>query len=260
LSSFFRAWYVFLALGLATFVATAFVGRAPTLLSAAVAMPHQMPHRLGVNARETLASLTDRRALREENAALREALDAERAHARELELETARLREVLAIRDDQSPGVVTTAPVVGGSSGLTVERLVLGAGPGDGVVPNMPVTVPAGLVGIVTDAAAGRTVVRTILDPESRVGVSVRDKGGQGVAVGEVGGRVRVVRFVQSEPVEVGDVVETSSYGGLFPRGVRVGVVTEVLPPDPNDLRRSFLVEPAVDLSTLLQVALIAPQ
>ena len=85
-------------------------------------------------------------------------------------------------------------------------------------------------------------------------------KGGQGVAVGEIGGRVRVVRFVEDEPVAVGDVVETSSYGGLFPRGVRVGVVDEVLPPDPNDLRRTFLARPAADLSTLLEVALIAPQ
>jgi rod shape-determining protein MreC len=260
LSSFFRAWYVFLALGLLTFVATAFVGRAPTTLSAAIALPHQLPYRAGVTLRETLAAMVERRGLRRENAELRDALDASRARVRELELETARLREILAIRDDQSPGVVATAQVVGGSSGLAVERLTLGAGTRDGVVERMPVTVPAGLVGIVTEVTAGRSVVRTVLDPESRVGVTVRGKGGQGVAVGEIGGRVRVVRFVESDPVEVGDVVETSSYGGLFPRGVRVGVVTEVLPPDPNDLRRAFLVEPSADLSTLLEVALIAPQ
>jgi rod shape-determining protein MreC len=260
LSSFFRAWYVFLALGLLTFVASAFVGRAPGRLSAAVALPHQVPYQAGVTLRETLRATLDRRELRRENAELRDALDASRARVRELELETARLREILAIREAQSPGVVATAQVVGGSSGVVVERLTLGAGSTDGMRERMPVTVPAGLVGIVTEVTPRRAVVRTILDPESRVGVSVRGKGGQGVAVGEIGGRVRVVRFVEDEPVAVGDVVETSSYGGLFPRGVRVGVVDEVLPPDPNDLRRSFLVRPAADLSTLLEVALIAPQ
>lgn len=260
MSNFLRAWYVFLALGLATFVGSAFVGRAPTTLSATVALPQQIPYRIGVQLRETLASMVDRRALRVENRALRDALAEERQRARNLELDVARLEETLAIRDAQSPGVVTTAPVVGGSSGVTVERLVLGTGRSAEIRPNMPVTVPAGLVGIVTEVAAGRAVVRTILDAESRVGVSVRGKGGQGVAVGEIGGRVRAVRFVESEPVEVGDVVETSSYGGLFPRGVRIGVVVETLPPDPNDLRRSFLIEPSADLSTLLEVALIAPQ
>lgn len=259
MSSFFRAWYAFLALALLTFVFTAFVGRAPTRLSTVVALPHQMPHRTGVQLRDTLGALLDRRQLRDENARLSRALEASRERARQLELEIARLQEVLAIREAQSPGVVTTAPVVGGSSGATVQRLTLGSGASAGVVNGMPVTAPAGLVGIVTDVTERRAVVRTLLDPESRVGATVRGRGGQGVAVGEVGGGVRVVRFVEDDPVQPGDIVETSSYGGLFPRGVRIGVVREVLPPDPNELRRSFLVDPAVDLSTLLEVALIAP-
>lgn len=259
MSNLLRAWYVFLALGLLTFIVTAFVGRVPTTLSAAVALPQDAPYRAGANLRATLEALVDRRDLRAENAALRDALAAARADVRSLELETERMREILAIRDAQSPGVVTTAPVVGGSAGETVDRLRLGRGRSAPVAPDMPVTTPAGLVGIVTDVAAGRAVVRTILDPESRVGVTVRGKGGQGVAVGDVGGRVRVVRFVETDPVEVGDVVETSSYGGLFPRGVPVGTVVARLPEDPNDLRRSFLVAPAADLSALLEVALIAP-
>ncbi len=107
--------------------------------------------------------------------------------------------------------------------------------------------------------ASRSAVVRTVLDPQSRVGVTVRGKGGQGVAVGEVDGRIRVDRFVTEQPVEVGDIIETSAVGGLFPRGLRVGVVSEVLPQDPNELRRSFLVTPMVDLATTLDVVLIAP-
>jgi len=259
LSSLLRAWYVFLALGLATFVATAFIGRAPTTLSATIALPHQVAYRVGVNLREALAAMTDRRDLRTENAALRDALAAERESARELELQVARLQEVLAIRDAQSPGVVTTAPVVGGSTGELVDRLILGAGRDAPLELGMPVTVPEGLVGIITDVTGERGVVRTILDPESRVGVTVRGKGGQGVAIGDVASGVRIVRFIEGAPVELGDVVETSSYGGLFPRGVRVGTVIAIDPRDPNELRRSFLVEPAADLSTLLEVALITP-
>jgi len=36
--------------------------------------------------------------------------------------------------------------------------------------------------------------------------------------------------------------------------------VQEVQPPDPNELRRSFLVRPSVDLATLREVVLLAPQ
>jgi rod shape-determining protein MreC len=79
------------------------------------------------------------------------------------------------------------------------------------------------------------------------------------VAVGDVGGPAARRPLRRRGPIEVGDVVETSAVGGLFPRGLQVGVVIEVLPQDPNELRRSFLVAPAVDLSTLLDVVLIAP-
>jgi rod shape-determining protein MreC len=60
--------------------------------------------------------------------------------------------------------------------------------------------------------------------------------------------------------VQPGDFVETSSFGGIFPRGVLVGEVIEVTPKDPNTLRRSFVLRPTVDMSTVLEVALIAPQ
>ena len=57
----------------------------------------------------------------------------------------------------------------------------------------------------------------------------------------------------------VGDVVETSSRGGLFPRGVTVGRVVEVMPKDPNALRREFLVQPSADVDKLLEAVLIRP-
>lgn len=78
--------------------------------------------------------------------------------------------------------------------------------------------------------------------------------------MGLPGGLIRVSDFIEAEEVQVGDLVETSSIGGLYPRGVLVGTVVEVPPRDPNGLRRSFTVEPAIDLSILLEVALISPQ
>ncbi len=260
MSSLLRAWYVLLALGLLTFVITAFVGRVPADVSASVALPHNLLYRSGMNVRATMRSLADRSDLRHEVSALHQTVATLQQGNRDLELQLQRLREVLAVRQEQSPGVVTTASVIGGSSGPAFARLDLSKGMQDGVLLNMPVTVPEGLVGIITNVSPHNAVVRTVLDPQSRVGVTVRGRGGQGIAVGEVGGRIRVTDFIAEKPVEVGDKVETSSYGGLFPNGVLVGTVEQVLPPNPNELRRSFIVQPAVDLSTLSEVVLLAPQ
>jgi rod shape-determining protein MreC len=258
--SFVRAWYVFVGLSLLSFVFTAFVGTVPADVSSAVALPHDLIATSGRNLRTTVVSLGDRADLRADNAALRDALADSEASRRQLELRMQELEALLEVRRNQSPGAVLVASVVGRSRSPAIDTLTLGAGRRDGVVRGMPVSAPAGLVGIVVEVAETRSVVRTLLDPRSRVGVSVRDKGGQGVAVGDVGDLVRVDRFIAEREVNEGDVVETTSYGGLFPRGIAVGVVREVLPQDPNELRRSFLVQPAVDFGALKDVVLFTPQ
>lgn len=260
MSSLLKAWYAFLVVGLVTVALTGFVGRLPVELTARVALPHDMLRTGALNLRQALASLVERRDLRAEVDALTGSVAALEQERRFLELEVQRLEEVLQVRQMQSPGVVATAPVIGGGSGPDIARLIIGLGRRDGVQRNMPVTVPAGLVGIVTEVSESSAVVRTVLDPQSRVGVSVRGRGGRGTVVGEVANLLRVTRFIEDGPVEVGDLVETSSLGGLFPVGVLVGVVEEVLPPDPYELRRTFLVRPGVDMATLREVVLLAPQ
>jgi rod shape-determining protein MreC len=165
LSSFFRAWYLFLGLGLLTFVFSAFVGRVPLGISSAVALPHNLPFRAGVNLRGAVESLFDRRDFRRLVSALQQERDALLADNRALQLQLDRLGIILDVREEQAPGVVTTAQVIGGSSGTIVDRLEIGGGRSDGLLVNMPVTVPAGLVGLIIDVTEGRALVRTIVDP-----------------------------------------------------------------------------------------------
>lgn len=260
MSSLLRAWYVFLGLALFTFAMTAFIGRIPLALSSSVAMPHEVLQRAGANLRGAAISLADRRNFRAEITRLEDEIGQLRAANRNLELNVNSLKQILRVREDQSPGVVTTASVTGVDSSAVFERLSLNKGSQQGVQVNMPVTVPEGLVGIVTDVTASSANVRAVTDPASRIGVTVPGRGGQGIAVGVPGERIRVTNFIEDEPVQVGDLVETSSRGGLFPRGILLGEVVQVFPRDPNELRTEFLVNPSVDMSTLLEVALIAPQ
>ncbi len=255
-----RAWFLFLALGLLTLILSGLIGQPPAPLTAAVAMPHNLLHRVGLNLRLAGEALADRSDLRRALADANETIFELEQSNRDLSMALAQLSEVLQIQADQSPGVALTAPVTGLSSSMLLSRLTLGKGAADGVVTNMVATIPQGLVGMVVETSAGSAVVRTVLDPQSRVGITVRGRGGQGIAMGLPDGNIRVADFIEVDEVRVGDIVETSSIGGLYPRGVLVGTVVEVPPRDPNGLRRTFTVEPAVELSTLLEVALISPQ
>lgn len=254
-----KAWYLLLALGFLTLLLLSFPGRPPAALSSAVALPQRLVYTVSVNLRGFLEGGRDRRDLRSEVSRLENALAASQARIRELELTNARYAETLELRAAQSPGVVMSAPVVSIGVSAVGGTLELGVGRAAGVQPDMPVTVADGLVGVVTTVSDRTAWVRTLVDPASSVGVSVRGRGGQGVGVGEAGGVVRVADYLEETPVEVGDIVETSSRGGLFPRGITVGQVVQVLPRDANALTRGFLVQPSAAVDMLLEVALIRP-
>ena len=254
-----RAWYAFVALALLTFALTAFVGRVPMALSSSVALPHVALYRAGVALRLTFESLSERRDYRAAIARLEGQLAAREGELRQLEWQLRDLELLLGARRNQTPSALVAAPVIGRSATAVGDTLTLGLGERNGIAPQMPVTAPEGLVGIVIDTTSRTAVVRTVLDPQSRVGVTVRGKGGQGVVVGDASGLLRVDRFIVDQPVTIGDVIESNAVGGLFPRGLPVGVVVEVLPPDPNELRRSFMVAPTVDIATLLEVVVVGP-
>jgi rod shape-determining protein MreC len=260
MSSLLRAWYVFLGLGFLTFLLTSFLGRVPFQLSSGVALPTQIFFRIASNIRDTAISAADRSRLTAESEELKNRVGTLEHTNRELQIEIERLRQLLNVRETQSPGASLTAPVTGISSSNIESQLTIGRGTNHGVKENAPVTVPGGLVGIVTDVTERNAVVRTIADPDSKVGITVRGRGGQGIAVGEPGGGVRVINFIEDDTVEAGDIVETSSRGGLFPRGILLGKVKEAPVRDPNDLRIEFLIEPAVEVTTLSEVTLIEPQ
>lgn len=259
MSSLLRAWYVFLALAFLTFILTAFVGQVPYQLSSAIAPPAQLFYQVGSSLNGTVISLLDRRNLRRDNALLQERAARLETENRELTLQLERLQQLEQVRDTQSSAAKLTAPVTAVSPSPIIRSVTLGRGAEGGVRVNMPATTPEGLVGIVTDVTARSSSVRAVTDPESAVGVTVRERGGQGIAVGIPGGLLRVVNFSPEAAVQVGDIVETSSRGGLFPQGIRVGVVTEVPPRSANSLRSEFVVRPSVDIPMLSDVVLLEP-
>ncbi|MFX8258229.1 rod shape-determining protein MreC, partial [Acinetobacter baumannii] len=77
----------------------------------------------------------------------------------------------LKVQASQAPGVVAVAPVVGEDLSGLYRRLILGLGERDGLRMGRPVTAPEGLVGLIVEVEERRALVRTLLDPESQVGV-----------------------------------------------------------------------------------------
>ena len=247
--------YVLLALTLSALTAHT----APTLpaeVAAYTAPLFGIGHRLAQNLRAAGRSLFERRDLRTENALLREEVAWLKEGNLELKVEVERLRRALEVRESQAPNVVAVPPVISEDTSGLYRRLILGMGEADGLSVGMPVTSADGLVGVIIETTAHRAVVRTVVDPESRVGVRPADAPGRGIAYGEPPASLRIELPVETE-IAIGDLLVTGSLRGLFPEGIPVARVTAILPRPAGALRKVVRAEPLVKFGLLEEVVVL---
>lgn len=215
-------------------------------------------YRFGQNFRGAVAALFDRRDLRETQRQMLAELQTLKQENQRLTLENRQLKSTLRVQNAQGVGVTYVAPVLDDDPSGFYHRLYLGAGSGQGLRVGMPVTTAGGLVGVITDVTSGGAVVRTLLDPESRVGVRLANSPGRGIAYGSPPRMLRVELSPEAK-VKVGDKIVSGALQGLYPAGLTVGTVTEVRPMAAGALKQIVMVRPAVEFSLLEEVQVLKP-
>ncbi len=252
-----RAALLYLPLLAVSMVATRFQIVAPLALSTGI---QPVTHAFLIaeqNLTHAYTVLVDDRDLSRRYYTLRQQNDVLRQQNELLQREVARLRQVTQIIATQAPTVVGIGQVTAVDPSPLLSRLTINKGTAQGLRLRMPVTVPAGLVGQVVQVTSENAVVLSLVDPESRVGVTLaRNKGGRGLAFGAPPDRMKA-QFSLGVDVKVGDELVTSSLGGVFPVGITVGTVERVLPLGPNDVNRVVIVKPAVDVNVVEDVTVL---
>jgi rod shape-determining protein MreC len=97
--------------------------------------------------------------------------------------------------------------------------------------------------------------VQLVTDPVSSVGALLQRTRITGIAVGDGRSTLRLRYLPLMADVAVGDRVVTSGMGGVFPKGIPLGIVT-AREQRSGALFQEAVVEPAVDLSRLEEVTL----
>jgi rod shape-determining protein MreC len=170
-----------------------------------------------------------------------------------LEQQVRKQREVAQIIRTQTNSVLTDAQVIAFHFDALNAEVRINKGTRDGVQPKMAVTTPLGLVGDVMEVDESSALVRTILDPEFRVGIKVNPYNSVAVARGVSGRFIRAEAY-KNPKVKKGDLVFSSnSAGGVFPT-VQLGVVIGVSATRGDTLGQTLEISPHVDISALEQV------
>lgn len=197
-------------------------------------------------------------ALKSENSALRELnlqLTDERAKIRQALIENDKLRKMLEFKK-QTTFPIVTADIVGKTTTEVRNFATLNKGELDGIKEGMTVMTDAGIVGLIIASSNNYSLVRLLINRDSRVAAKVQRSRIDGILVWEGDQTLLMKNIPKSYDVKVGDDVITSEYSNRFPTNIPIGKVTEVRD-EANSLFRKILVQPSVNFTSLEQVFVV---
>ena len=197
------------------------------------------------------------RGVRAENRSLKEQIDQMRIDEVRLKQDAdqaRRLQALLAFKE-QFISETVAAQVIGSSGSEQSRILYIDKGASDGILPDMAVISPGGIVGKVLLVFRSSSQVLEISDQSSGVGAILEKSRLQGILKGSASGEVSVQYVMSDEKVEPGERVLTSGGDRIFPKGLPIGNVTAANPG--RDLFLNIRVKPSADLSRLEEVLVI---
>jgi rod shape-determining protein MreC len=179
--------------------------------------------------------------LSEENLQLREALIA-----------SGRLQRIADMREHYEVPMLP-AELVGVDASPWFRSVLIDRGRNRGVFSGMPVISEQGLVGIVTATSLRSAKAMLVLDRQTSVDGVVQRSRSRGTVRGRGDNELEFEFVARNSDVQLNDLVITSGLGGVYPKGLFIGTVSELSDPGTQLLQRAT-IRPAVDFGRLEEV------
>ena len=138
------------------------------------------------------------------------------------------------------------------------KTIVINVGKDDGIKENMPVIADDGLVGYVISVTNNTAKVQTIVDSSSSTSCLTSSTRDNMVCKGtiEETNTLKGTYIANGANVIEGDSIETSGMGGIYPKGIHIGKVKEIMN-GKNKTDLTIKVEVSVDFEKLETVLVI---
>jgi rod shape-determining protein MreC len=203
--------------------------------------------------REYVDILQDSLRLREENKRLIQQLQENENilnKSREAMATNASLRKLLEFKNtlDQQQVVATT--IVGKDPSTMFRSVIIDRGSNSGVMKGNPVVNNDGVVGQVFTITPNYAKVLLAIAPSSAIDVLLQKSRVRGILKGDGTLVYRLEYILKTAEVEEGEHVVTAGYGGVFPTGLQIGVVSKVIK-KPRGMFHEIEVTPSVDYQKL---------
>ena len=199
--------------------------------------------------------------LKAENEQLKERNSELEQSLRELEIikaENETLKEYVNLKDKYADYKTVPADVINRDISNYSSTIVINVGSDDGIKEEMTVIADSGLVGHVISVTSNTAKVQTIVDTASAVTSTISTTDDTIVVQGTLEDKTTLrATFIPTDAVVLqGDSVETSGIGGIYPKGIHIGTIREVVNTS-NITDRYAIIETAVDFTKLNTVLVI---
>jgi rod shape-determining protein MreC len=183
------------------------------------------------------------------------------AQVQELEKDNKELRDILGEEETLRDFKPLQATVIGRNPDRWHEMIIINKGKTDGIKKNMAVITAHGLIGKVKTVNQFSSTVQLLsaMDPKNRISAIVQ---GETNVNGLVEGydKEKKALLIKAIPsgveIKKGQNVITSGLGGVFPQGLPIGKVIDVMP-DQYGLNQTALVEPGANFYDLENIIVI---
>ncbi len=165
-----------------------------------------------------------------------------------------RLQKLLNLeRSIKDPNI--SAQIIGRDPSLWFKTVTINKGSSSGIGQGMPVITAEGVMGQVINVSPHYAKILAATDPNSAIDTIIQGNRIQGIIKGD--GHGYQLRYIlKNITVNRGDRVITSGMGGIFPKGLAIGQVDEVIK-SRRGMFQKINVKPAVDFQRLEYVTII---
>lgn len=177
------------------------------------------------------------------------------ARCDELEKSNNRLIKILNFKKYTEYELVV-AEVIAKDPTIWFNSIIINKGTKDGLQNAMPVVIPQGVVGVITNASVSYSKVMLLIDQNSGVDALVQRNRVRGIVKGGDLGLCSFEYVSRRHDIRVGDIIISSGLDSLFPKGLKIGHVTDMLGLH-ADVFQKIVITPYVDFETIEEVIVI---
>ena len=175
--------------------------------------------------------------------------------------ENERLYDLLELREKRTDLHLESAKITARGATNWASTLTLNKGSDcDVAVGNCVIDQYGNLVGIVSEVSYNWCTLITVIDPDLEMGGLVARTDSAAILEGDFAlmgeGKLRLSYLPENTQLLSGDQVLTSGMGGVYPSGLVVGTIDEVLT-EPSGMGRYAILSPTAELDELRQVFII---